>query len=74
MGKCGRAIGSVHWIDDEAPFGRPFFVAHEGEWAWAGYFREMAELARADNFDVIGHIDLIKRELGGQVVDETDNG
>lgn len=56
------AIGSVHWIDDEAPFGAPFFQSHDAEWAWTGYFREMARLARADHFDAVGHIDLIKRE------------
>jgi histidinol-phosphatase (PHP family) len=56
------ALGSVHWIDDEAPFGAPFFKAHEAGWAWSGYFREMARLARADHYDVVAHIDLIKRE------------
>lgn len=56
------AIGSVHWIDDEAPFGAPFFQNHLASWAYEGYFRELSRLARADHFDVIGHIDLIKRE------------
>lgn len=55
-------IGSVHWIGDEAPFGRSFFDTHDGPPSWSGYFREMAELAKADNYDVIGHIDLLKRE------------
>jgi histidinol-phosphatase (PHP family) len=56
------AIGSVHWVGDEAPFGREFFLRHDADWAYRGYFDEMAGKARADDFDVIGHIDLIKRE------------
>jgi histidinol-phosphatase (PHP family) len=56
------AIGSVHWVDDEAPFGRPFFLSHRGDWAYANYFREMTEKAKATTCDVIGHLDLIKRE------------
>jgi histidinol-phosphatase (PHP family) len=56
------AIGSVHWIEDVAPFGREFFLAHAADWAWSGYFREASSLARADHFDVVGHLDMIKRE------------
>jgi histidinol-phosphatase (PHP family) len=56
------AIGSVHWIGDEPPFGRPFFLKHDADWAWRGYLAEMTEKAKAEHFDVIGHIDLLKRE------------
>lgn len=56
------AIGSVHWIDDEAPFGPEFFRRHDADWAFSGYFREALALARADDYDVIGHLDLPKRE------------
>jgi histidinol-phosphatase (PHP family) len=56
------AVGSVHWIGDEAPFGREFFVSHDGPWAYAGYFRELARMAHSDDWDVVGHLDLIKRE------------
>jgi len=56
------AIGSVHWIGDVTPFGRPFFESHEGPWAYEGYFREMAGMAKSDGWDVVGHLDLIKRE------------
>ena len=56
------AIGSVHWIDDVSPFGRAFFQSHAADVAWSGYFREARRLAEADLFDVVGHIDMIKRE------------
>ena len=56
------SIGSVHWIDDEAPFGAPFFQRHDAAWAYSGYFREMTGLARAEDYDVVGHLDLPKRE------------
>jgi histidinol-phosphatase (PHP family) len=56
------AIGSVHWIEDVSPFGRAFFQRHAADAAWSGYFREIRRLAEADLFDVVGHIDMIKRE------------
>jgi histidinol-phosphatase (PHP family) len=56
------AIGSVHWIDDVAPFGEAFFRAHDAAFAFGGYFREALALAKADAFDVLGHIDMPKRE------------
>jgi histidinol-phosphatase (PHP family) len=56
------AIGSVHWIDDVAPFGEAFFRAHGADFAFGGYFREALALAGGDDFDVLGHIDMPKRE------------
>jgi len=56
------AIGSVHWIDDVAPFGDAFFRAHDAAFAFGGYFREALALAKADDFDVLGHLDMPKRE------------
>jgi histidinol-phosphatase (PHP family) len=56
------AIGSVHWIDDVAPFGDTFFRAHDAAFAFGGYFREALALAKAEHFDVLGHIDMPKRE------------
>jgi histidinol-phosphatase (PHP family) len=56
------AIGSVHWIDDVAPFGDAFFRAHDSAFAFGGYFREALALAKADDFDVLGHLDMPKRE------------
>jgi histidinol-phosphatase (PHP family) len=56
------AIGSVHFIDDEAPFGRPFYRQRDAAFAFGGYFREALALARAGDFDVLGHLDMPKRE------------
>lgn len=56
------AIGSTHWIEDVTPFGRAYFVEREAEPSWRGYFAENLALARADDFDVMGHLDLLKRE------------
>jgi histidinol-phosphatase (PHP family) len=56
------AIGSVHWIEDVAPFGDAFFRAHDADFAFGGYFREALALASAEHFDVLGHLDMPKRE------------
>ena len=56
------AIGSVHWIDDVAPFGEAFYRAHDAAFAYSGYFREALALAKTGDFDVLGHLDMPKRE------------
>lgn len=56
------SLGSVHWIGDEAPFGAPFYESHDSDWTYHGYFREALALAGADSFDVLGHLDMPKRE------------
>jgi histidinol-phosphatase (PHP family) len=56
------ALGSVHWVGDDAPFGPAFFRDHARDWAWTHYLEEMRAKAEADDFDVIAHLDLLKRE------------
>ena len=55
-------LGSVHWIADETPFGVAFFQQHEADWTYRGYFAEMVRMADADDFDVVAHIDMVKRQ------------
>jgi histidinol-phosphatase (PHP family) len=56
------AIGSVHWIDDVAPFGEAFYSTYDAAFAYGGYFREALALATTGDFEVLGHIDMPKRE------------
>ena len=42
--------------------GATFFRAHDADCACGGYFREALALAKADHFDVLGHLDMPKRE------------
>jgi histidinol-phosphatase (PHP family) len=54
-------IGSVHWIDNLAGWERPFFkngVAH----AYQRYFDETMVMVDQAQFDVLGHLDLVRRD------------
>jgi histidinol-phosphatase (PHP family) len=57
-------IGSVHFIDDWA-FDDPKRVAEYQKWdineLYHAYFRLVQECAKSKLFDVIGHVDLIKK-------------
>lgn len=54
-------VGSLHWMGDR-------HVSEAGNWsrpvsACEAYFEELAALARAGGFDVLGHLDVIKRHV-----------
>lgn len=61
--KVDYLIGSVHFIDKWS-FDNPEFI---GEWKnkdideiWKAYFEATEAMAKSGNFDIVGHLDLIK--------------
>jgi len=54
-------LGSLHWVGDHSVFDRAYFRAHSPQEAFAAYFGELAEMARAGGFEVLAHADVIKR-------------
>jgi histidinol-phosphatase (PHP family) len=54
-------IGSVHWIDNQAGWERPFFQngIHN---AYYRYFNEVLIMVDQAQFDVLGHIDIVRRD------------
>ncbi len=52
-------LGSLHWIDEQTNVLRHEFFARYGDWreSFRVYFREMLNLARYGDFDVLAHLD-----------------
>ncbi len=55
------ALGSLHWVDGRSVFDDAYFE-HMGDDAYVRYFRELAELAEEGNFDILAHLDVVKRQ------------
>jgi len=57
-------IGSVHFIDDWS-FDDPRYVQRYADWSpdelWTVYFQRVQAAARSGLFDIIGHLDVIKK-------------
>ena len=54
-------IGSVHWMDNLAGWERPIFqqgIAH----TYRRYFEEVLTMVDQAQFDVLGHLDLVRRD------------
>lgn len=54
------AIGSLHWIEDEIIFKDPYFNRSPEE-AYEGYFLELQRMVETGRFNILGHIDIVKR-------------
>lgn len=54
-------IGSVHWMDNEAGWERPFFQNGLAA-AYQRYFDEVLTMVDRADFDVLGHLDLVRRD------------
>lgn len=54
------ALGSLHWVGDELIFDRDYF-SREPDAAYRGYFHELREMAETAQFDILAHMDIIKR-------------
>ena len=54
-------IGSLHWVGDELVFDRGYFERRTMDQACQDYFRELERMCRAGGFDVLGHLDVVKR-------------
>lgn len=53
-------MGSVHWVDHRR-VGRDFFSGRTEEEAYGIYFDRVARLVETGFFDVLGHLDIVKR-------------
>jgi len=61
-------MGSLHWVGDQIVFEELYFARRPGEQAYRDYFVELERMCRAGGFDVLGHLDIVKRygfELNG---------
>jgi histidinol-phosphatase (PHP family) len=81
MGELDYLIGSVHYVlppDNGEPFavdgpmeefasGLKKRFAGDGEALMAAYWEAEAEMVRAGGFDVLGHLDLVKKNNGGDM-------
>ncbi len=54
-------IGSLHWIGDEGVHEPEFYTRRTPAEAMRLYFRELADLAQAGGFDILGHLDIPAR-------------
>ncbi len=54
-------IGSLHWVRDEIIFSREYFEKWGPHDAYRRYFEELLVMVRVGGFDVLGHLDIVKR-------------
>jgi|Deesub1362A_J573_1020465.scaffolds.fasta_scaffold03165_2 histidinol-phosphatase (PHP family) len=53
-------LGALHWVDDQLIFRRDFY--HQGEArCYQRYFGELLAMVRDGEFDILAHVDIIKR-------------
>jgi histidinol-phosphatase (PHP family) len=55
------SIGSLHWIGDEIIFKDPYFARGEQD-AYENYFLELQRMVELGRFDILGHLDIVKRK------------
>jgi histidinol-phosphatase (PHP family) len=58
-------IGSLHWLGDEYLGESQFYRRRSADEAWQSYFVELERMVHIGNFDVLGHLDIIRR-YGGE--------
>ena len=54
-------IGSVHWLDGRPGWEPPFF-AQGLDAGYRRYFEEVVRMVEVADFDVLGHLDLVRRD------------
>jgi histidinol-phosphatase (PHP family) len=64
------ALGSLHWVGDELIFGTEYF-RREPDQAYREYFEELGQMASVADFDILAHMDVVKR-FGLDVYGEYD--
>lgn len=55
-------IGSVHWLDNMAGWEAPIFREYGIEGMYRRYFDELLRMVEVADFDVLGHLDLVRRD------------
>jgi len=61
-GEFDFVIGSAHYSDDMQAAWKEVYFEQPLRRAYESYFRQVASLAAEGDFDVLGHLDLIKRD------------
>ncbi|MBN2554680.1 MAG: histidinol-phosphatase HisJ family protein [Anaerolineales bacterium] len=54
------ALGSLHWVGDQIVFESSYFHQSEDS-AYRNYFRALQELVLGGQFDILAHMDVVKR-------------
>ncbi len=54
------ALGALHWVDSELIFHEAYFQ-RSAERAYLDYFEELGRMAEAGGFDILAHLDVVKR-------------
>lgn len=54
------ALGSLHWVGDALVFGAEYFRQPADD-AYRSYFEELAQMAASAEFDILAHMDVVKR-------------
>ncbi len=54
-------LGSAHWVGDQRGWVKAFF-AESPEVAYRRYFAELLDLARHGDFDILAHLDIVRRD------------
>jgi histidinol-phosphatase (PHP family) len=62
-------IGSLHWIDGYLVFDPAYFQSRPIDQAYREYFVELVQMCCYGRFDVLGHLDIVKR-VGAEAPDE----
>lgn len=70
-GEFDFVLGSAHYADGMQPAWKEEFFNQPLEQAYEAYFRQVVHLAAEGDFDVLAHLDLVKRDARrfGQVYD-----
>jgi len=53
-------LGSLHWVGEQVVFDDPYFE-HTPDEAYSFYFREMQKMVAEGDFDILAHMDVVKR-------------
>ena len=61
-GAFDLVLGSAHYADGMQPAWRPAYFDQPLRAAYEAYFRQVLRLAEGGDWDVLGHLDLIKRD------------
>lgn len=54
-------LGSLHWVGEESVFDPEYFRRRSEDEAYCAYFRALLDLVRDGEFDVLAHMDVVKR-------------
>lgn len=55
-------LGSAHWVGDERGWEEEFFARRDPVQAYHTYFAELLDLTLHGDFDILAHIDIVRRD------------